>query len=151
MSDHRPPSYRWTVLLSLGLAAGLAVAWVAARALRPGGGAAEPPREPAEAIDTDRYIGPIETELEPGTGERVAPFSGFAVSIETEPGDALVTIAGVERGESPVLAGVECKPGTKVPVRVAKTGFRAARASTVCRTDALVKLIIRLSPLGGTR
>jgi PEGA domain-containing protein len=139
-----PPSYRWTVLLALGLAAGLSVAWVAARALRRG--PAEPPREPPEAIDTDRYIRPIETELEPGTGEQVAPFSGFAVSIETEPGDALVTVGGVERGESPVLAGVECTPGAKVPIRVAKPGFRPARASTVCRADALVKLTIRLTP-----
>lgn len=137
-----PPSYRWTVLLALGLAAGIAVAFVAARALRRG--PAEAPREPAEAIDTDRYIRPIETEREAGSGEQVAPFSGFAVSVETEPEAALVTIAGVERGESPVLAGVECKPGAKVPIRVAKPGFRGAKASTLCRADALVKLNIRL-------
>ncbi|HEY6101559.1 MAG TPA: PEGA domain-containing protein [Anaeromyxobacter sp.] len=140
------PRYRWTLLLALGLAAGTGVAWAAARALRPGLFAPSRPHEPAEQIDTDKYLGPIETAAEPATGEQIAPFSGFAVSVETEPEDALVTIAGVERGESPVLAGVECKPGTKVPVRVEKSGFRPARATTTCRADTLVKLTLRLAP-----
>lgn len=145
--DSRPrrPSHRFAVLLASGLAAGLAVAGIAAWALRHRS-AADRPHEPAEMVDTDKYLFPIETEAEPGSGEQVAPFSGFAVSVETEPEDALVTIAGVERGESPVLAGVECKPGTKVPIRVEKPGFRPARATTVCRVDALVKLTVRLVP-----
>jgi PEGA domain len=138
-------SYRWAVLLGLGLAAALAVAFVAARALRHGRAAADRPGEPADAIDTDSYLRPLESEVEATGGERVAPFSGFAVAVETEPEDALVTIAGVERGEAPVLAGVECKPGAKVPIRVVKRGFRPARASTLCRADALVKLTIRLA------
>jgi len=133
--------HTWPVLLAAGLVAGVAVAWIATRALRP-----DRPHEPAEQIDTDRYLRPIETSAEPGSGEQIAPFSGFAISVETEPEDALVTIAGVERGESPVLAGVECKPGTKVPIRVEKPGFRPARATTLCRADALVKLTVRLSP-----
>ena len=141
----RRPRYRWAALMAAGLAAGLLVAWGAARALRTRT-AEDRPREPPEAIDTDRYLGPIETEAEPGTGERVGPFSGFAISVETEPEDALVTIAGEERGESPVLAGVECRPGSKVPIRVVKPGFRPVRATTVCRSDALVKLTIRLEP-----
>jgi hypothetical protein len=142
----KPRSHRWTVLLALGLAAALAVAFVAARALRPGRPAADRPGEPAEAIDTDSYIRPLESEVETAGGERIAPFSGFAISVETEPEDALVTIAGVERGEAPVLAGVECKPGARVQIRVVKPGFRPARASTLCRTDALVKLTVRLAP-----
>ncbi len=138
----RPPSYRWAVLLALGLACGLGILWAAARALRP----ADRPHEPAEAVDTDRYLRPFETAADPSTGEEIAPFSGFAVSVETEPPDALVTIAGVERGEAPVLAGIECKPGTKVAIRVEKPGFPAARTATTCRTDALVKLTVRLGP-----
>lgn len=141
----RPRSHRWAALLALGLAAVLAAAFVAARALRLGRAAADRPGEPPESIDTDSYIRPLETDVETTSGERIAPFSGFAVSIETEPENALVTIAGVERGESPVLAGVECRPGAKVPIRVVKRGFRPARASTLCRADALVKLTIRLS------
>lgn len=137
--------YRWAALLAAVLAVGLAVAFVAARALRRGR-LLDPPSEPAEAIDTDAYLQPLESEIEPGKGERVVPFSGFAVSVETHPEAALVSIAGVERGESPVLAGLDCKPGTKVPIRVVKRGFRPARASTVCRSDALVKLTVRLVP-----
>jgi hypothetical protein len=45
-----------------------------------------------------------------------------------------------------VLAGVECKPGAKVPIRVEKPGFRPVRAATTCRSDALVKLTVRLAP-----
>ncbi|HEY6002557.1 MAG TPA: PEGA domain-containing protein [Anaeromyxobacter sp.] len=142
----RTPRYRWAGLLALGLAAGLAVAFVAARALRAGRATADRPGEPPEAIDRDSYLRPLESEVEAAGGERIAPFSGFAVSVETEPEAALVTIAGVERGEAPVLAGVECKPGAKVPIRVVKPGFRPARASTLCRSDALVKLTIRLNP-----
>ncbi len=138
----RHPRYRWTWLLALGLAVGLGVLWLVGRGLRRGGG----PQEPAEVIDTDRYLRPIETAADPRTGEEVAPFSGFAVSVETEPPDALVTIAGVERGEAPVLAGVECKPGATVPIRVEKPGFSTARATTTCRSDVLVKLTVRLDP-----
>jgi PEGA domain len=137
--------YRWTALLAVVLVVGVAVAWVAARALRRGR-LLDPPAEPAEAIDTDAYLRPLESEVDPGRGERVVPFPGFAISVETHPEAALVTIAGVERGESPVLAGLDCKPGTKVSIRVAKAGFRPARASTVCRSDALVKLTVRLTP-----
>jgi hypothetical protein len=140
----RHPRYRWTWLLALGLAVGLGVLWFVGRGLRRGGG--DRPDEPAAVIDTDRYLRPIETAADPRTGEEVAPFSGFAVSVETDPPDALVTIAGVERGESPVLAGVECEPGAKVPIRVEKPGFPPARATTTCRTDVLVKLTVRLGP-----
>lgn len=137
--------YRWAALLALALAIAVGVAWVAARRLRRGRWPGPPP-QPAEAIDNDAYLRPLESEEEPGKGERVLPFSGFAISVETRPEAALVTIAGVERGESPVLAGLDCKPGTKVPIRVVKRGFRPARASTVCRSDALVKLTVRLVP-----
>jgi len=138
----RLPSYRWVALLVLGLVVGVGALWFGVRALRPGSSEVEPP----EAIDTDKYLRPIETAADPRSGEEVAPFSGFAVSVETEPLDALVTIAGVERGESPVLAGIDCKPGSKVQIRVEKAGFRPARATTTCRTDALVKLTVRLAP-----
>jgi hypothetical protein len=141
--EHRP-SYRWLVILVLGLAVGTGVLFLVVRQLRPGG--AERPSEPAEAIDTDKYLRPIEVSADLSTGEEVAPFAGFAVSVETEPAEALVTIAGVERGESPVLAGVDCKPGSKVQVRVEKQGFRPSRATTTCRADTLVKLTVRLAP-----
>jgi hypothetical protein len=135
------PRTRRAILIAAGVAAGLAVAaWVAVRVLRHGSASGT-----ADPIDTDRYLRPLETRADPGTGEQVAPFSGFAVSVETEPEGALVTIAGVERGESPVLAGVECKPGAKVPIRVTRRGFRTVQAATLCRSDALVKLTVRLS------
>lgn len=142
--ERHDPRYRWMVLLGAGLAVCLAIVWVTVHEVWPRF-ASKPHPEPPEGIDTDRYLRPIETVLEPVTGERVAPFSGFAVSVETDPESALVSIAGVERGEAPVVAGVECRPGTKIPVQVRKPGFRPARTTTRCRTDALVKLTVRLS------
>ncbi len=72
-------------------------------------------------IDGSQYLGPIRTETDRETGEQVAAFSGFAVSVETVPAGALVTIAGQRRGEAPVLAGVECSGGN-VEIRAEKAG-----------------------------
>jgi PEGA domain len=81
-----------------------------------------------------------------GTGdqERVAPFSGFALQIETEPPGAVVEVDGVVRGESPVFTGVDCAPGAKVVVRVRAPGRAPAERVTACRANALVGLTLRL-------
>ncbi len=138
-TPRRPPRHGRWLALAAGVAGAAALVFLGRGLLR--GGRHEP-----AALDTDRYLRPIETAADPRTGEEIAPFSGFAISVETEPPDALVTIAGVERGEAPVLAGIPCKPGAKVPIRVEKPGFRPARTATTCRTDALVKLTVRLAP-----
>lgn len=138
------PPYRRLVFLVGALAVGLGALWLALWALSPRPPAA-PPRETAE-VDTAHYLRPFETSPDPATGEETAPFSGFAVSVETDPPDAIVTVAGVLRGEAPVLASVDCRPGTKVPIRAEKPGLPQARAATVCRPDTLVKLTLRLGP-----
>ncbi len=137
------PPYRRLVWLLAALAAGLAGLFLAVKALSPR--REEAPRETAE-LDTSQYLRPIETSADPATGEETAPFSGFAVSVESDPPDALVTVAGVLRGEAPVLASVDCKPGSKVAIRAEKDGLPPARLSTVCRPDTLVKLFVRLGP-----
>jgi hypothetical protein len=138
----RGPRYRSLVVLLLASAAGLGALWYAAGGRFGGGGRNEPP----ESFDTDRYLYAPTTAADPSTGEEVAPFTGFAVSVDTDPADGIVTIAGVPRGEAPVLAGVECAPGAKVKIRAEKAGFRPADATTTCRADSLVKLTVRLSP-----
>ncbi len=95
-------------------------------------------------IDGQQVLPPIATAADPATGERTAPFDGFAVSVETEPGGALVLVGGVPRGEAPVIAGVDCDPGEDVEIRAERAGFRPALAKTVCRNDTLVKLVVRL-------
>lgn len=104
-----------------------------------------PPHEQAE-LDTAEYLRPLEVAADPRTGEQLAPFTGFAIEVDTEPPEALVFVAGEERGESPVLAGVTCAPGERIPIRVEKAGFRTAHEVTRCRKDALVKLEVRLAP-----
>jgi hypothetical protein len=138
------PRYGWLVGLVAVLAAGVGAALFAVPRLRSAPAEEARPHEQAE-LDTADYLAPLETRGDPRTGEETAPFTGFAVSVETEPEDALVTIAGVERGESPVLAGVACRPGERVVVRAEKAGYRPARAATTCRQDLLVKLTLRLS------
>jgi hypothetical protein len=89
-------------------------------------------------------IPPLETARDAATGEVIAPFSGFALSVETEPPGAVVAIDGVLRGESPVFTGVECIPGASIRVRAEKPGLAPKESRTACRADTLVKLTIRL-------
>ncbi len=97
-----------------------------------------------EKIDGQEVLRPLNTAADPATGERTAPFDGFAVSVDTQPPGALVLVGGVPRGEAPVLAGVDCDPGEDVEIKAEKAGFRPARARTLCRSDTLVKLVVRL-------
>jgi hypothetical protein len=96
------------------------------------------------AGDRVRLLEPIQPRADAQTGEQVAPFSGFAVSVDTVPGGALVSVGGVPRGEAPVLAGLECSPGDQVEITAEKSGFAVARTTTLCRADTLVKLTVRL-------
>ena len=98
-----------------------------------------------DLAERGRALAPIQTAADPRTGERTAPFSGFAVSVETVPPGALVTIDGIERGEAPVLAGLDCTPGARVEIAARKAGVSRARVATTCRADTLVKLTVRLS------
>ena len=82
-----------------------------------------------------QVLEPITPRADVRTGEQVAPFSGFAVSVDTEPSGAVVTVAGVPRGEAPVLVGVECTPGATVEIAAEKGGFAVApRARPAART-----------------
>jgi hypothetical protein len=119
------------------VAAGALLVWAAIAAFRPGHEAAE--------LDTSDYLAPLDAAADPSTGEVTAAFDGFAVSVESEPPGAIVTVAGVPRGEAPVLAGVDCRPGKGVEIRAEKAGFAAATSTTRCRKDTLVKLTLRLS------
>jgi hypothetical protein len=105
-------------------------------------------RDPAVAgsVPGGRILAPLSLARDAASGEEVAPFSGFAVSVETEPPGALVSVDGVARGEAPAFAGVACAPGDRVVVRAEARGRAPAAAETTCRADALVKLTLRLPP-----
>lgn len=137
---HGPP---WTRLLPF-LAALLVVVglgWAALAVLRPER-RAERPSEPAQGVDRSQLLPPLSMSAE--GDELVAPFSGFAVSIDTEPPGAVITIAGERRGEAPVLAGVTCTPGASVEIVAERAGLAPVRRATTCRPDTLVKLTLRL-------
>ncbi len=129
---------RRLAIVLLAVAAGAVAVWVAISRLKPAHESAE--------LDTSDYLSPLETAADPATGEATAPFAGFAVSVESDPPGAIVTVAGVPRGEAPVLAGVDCRPGRRIEVRAEKAGFAAVHKATRCRKDTLVKLTLRLSP-----
>ncbi len=98
----------------------------------------------APGAEQGRALEPLRPRADARTGEEIAPFSGFAVAVDTDPAGAVVSVGGVPRGEAPVLAGVDCAPGARVEIAAEKAGFPAATASTTCRRDALVKLTIPL-------
>jgi hypothetical protein len=134
------PRYRRLGALLGGLALAIVIGLVALRSVQ------KPPGkkfEPADEIDRSVYLPPIKTERAAG-GEEVSPFTGFAVSVESEPPGAVVTIAGKERGEAPVLASVECRGTEPVLIIARKEGFLPARRELPCRADQLVKLKLLL-------
>jgi len=119
---------------------------VALAAIAVGAGVALWPRKPRHEIaemDFSTYLPPIKTE-KAASGEETSPFTGFAVSIDTDPAGAIVSIGGVVRGEAPVLANVSCRAGEPVEVRAVRQGFSPARRQVACRADTLVKLTLRL-------
>jgi hypothetical protein len=77
-------------------------------------------------------------------GERVAPFQGFGLSIDTRPAGARVLVGGKEVGETPLVAGVDCAPGAEVALAVELRGYRTVRRTVRCRADALLELAITL-------
>ena len=138
--QHEDPTPRYRRIATIAGIGALAavVLWVALSALP------RPKRaEPAEEIDRSVYLPPIKTQPA-GHGEETSPFNGFAVSIDTDPPGAIVSIAGAVRGEAPVLSNVGCRESEKVEVRAQKEGFRPVRRELSCRADTLVKLTLRL-------
>ncbi len=121
---HDDPStrYRRLALIVGSGAVALGLLWLVTASLRPAKKGEERPHEPAEEIDNSHYLSPIKTAAA-GPSEETAPFSGFAISVDTEPTGGIVTIAGVPRGEAPVLANVELPPGAKLDIRAEKAGF----------------------------
>lgn len=121
----------------------LAGLWFAGSSLRRRAAPAAPASEPAAEVDRSVYLLPLRTEAA-AAGEETAPFTGFAVSIDSDPPGALVAIAGKARGEAPVLANLSCRPGERIEVRAERKGYRPARHAVACRADTLVKLTLRL-------
>lgn len=86
---------------------------------------------------------PRADRVDPATGERVAPFHGFGLQIDSEPSGARVLVDGEEMGKTPLLTTVSCRPGDQVAVQLER-GEQRARVRTRCRQDALVKLQLGL-------
>jgi hypothetical protein len=84
-------------------------------------------------------------------GLETLPFQGFGVSVDSAPEGAKVLVGGEELGETPLVAGVKCEPGSDVVVRVEKKGLAARQRAIRCRADTLVKLSVRLDPAGAKR
>jgi hypothetical protein len=137
----------WTKIIPVlaALLVAAALGWTALLVLRPARRDGIPARiEPAVAVERSQLLPPLDVRAE--GDELTAPFDGFAVSIETEPAGGIVTVAGVARGEAPVLAGVACVPGQPVEIVAALPGRAPLRRTTTCRPDTLVKLTLSPGP-----
>ena len=80
-------------------------------------------------------------------GERVAPFQGFGLSIDSTPPGAGVRVDGRDVGQTPIVTSVDCAPGREVEVALTRRGYRPARRTVRCRADALVEVGLRLDPV----
>jgi hypothetical protein len=91
-------------------------------------------------------IAPRNDKVDPATGERTGAFRGFGLQLDSAPQGATVVVNGEEMGTTPLLTTVDCVPGQPVEVSLVR-GADGAKASTLCRTDTLVKLRLRLEHL----
>jgi hypothetical protein len=79
------------------------------------------------------------------SGELVAPFQGFGLSVESVPPGATVRVGGRDVGETPLVTSVDCRPGDPVEVRVEKRPLRSQVRTVRCRADALLTLQVALA------
>jgi len=89
-------------------------------------------------------IAPRDDRLDAATGERVAPFHGFGLQLDSVPAGARAIVNGEDKGTTPLLTTVDCRPGDEVSVELDRAGERG-RARTRCRADTLVKLRVSLA------
>ena len=123
--------------------------------------AKEEPPKPPEAPTPEQIVQARKAQVELGKAQRgwesvtvlsprdgkvgadgleTLPFEGFGLSVESTPAGATVLVDGAPKGETPLLASVDCKPGDSLTVRVEKRPLPAWEQRVRCRTDALVKL-----------
>jgi hypothetical protein len=141
------------LLFALGLAGAVGLAVLLARGFTGPRGerrvtmdeAVKAEKEVAEALSKSEMVAPREAQVDPATGEQVTPFAGgFALSVDSRPDGARVLVNGQEVGETPLLAGVECKPGELLELRLEKRGAKPETRTTRCRKDAVVHLEFEL-------
>ena len=89
-------------------------------------------------------LAPRDDRLDAATGERVAPFHGFGLQVDSVPAGARAIVDGEDKGTTPLLTTVDCRPGDEVSVELDRAGERG-RARTRCRADTLVKLRVSLT------
>ena len=78
-------------------------------------------------------------------GERVVPFQGFGLSVDSTPSGASVAVDGKVLGVTPLLTSLPCRPGDQIAVEVTLKPNRSGRRQIRCRADELVSVTI---PLG---
>jgi hypothetical protein len=79
------------------------------------------------------------------SGETVRRFQGFGISVESAPEGARVLVNGADKGETPLVASVECTPGDPVRIELQKPPLSPQQRVTTCRADALVELSVKLA------
>jgi hypothetical protein len=110
--------------------------------------AAASPEELAELQKSwigSESLAPRGDRVDPASGERVAPFHGFGLQLDSAPAGARALVNGEDMGTTPLLTTVDCVPGDEVTVELDRAGRRGS-ARTRCRADTLVKLRVVLTP-----
>ena len=67
------------------------------------------------------------------------------VFVESEPAGARVTVNGAEFGETPVSADVDCSPGQKLVIAVARPGREPMSYEGTCKANTLLQVRARLA------
>jgi hypothetical protein len=155
------PGALGAVASGIGLVTGSAPGGAAAAATAPEGAAARREGPTVEQIEAWRaaseeqlraergwrkveFMAPRAEPVEPN-GERVVPFEGFGLSLDSTPPGAKVTIDGRVLGVTPLVTSLTCRPGDAIAIEVSLQPHGTQRRQVRCRADALVSLTIPLA------
>jgi hypothetical protein len=77
-----------------------------------------------------------------GEDERVLPFQGFGLSVDSTPAGAAVTVDGNPVGVTPVLTSLKCKAGDPIAIELSLPRRGVRKRQVRCRTDQFVSLTV---------
>jgi hypothetical protein len=157
--DHNHPAFPWRIVLFAAISLAVVAAGAGALWWARGGGrspfgeqALDPVKEAAEMAEADEsgwknaaFFHASAGTAEGGSAERVTPFEGFALHVESHPDGARVTADDRLLGTTPIAVGFDCTPGEDVHLRIERPPFHSVKRATKCRENALVTIEVSLA------
>jgi hypothetical protein len=79
--------------------------------------------------------------------ESERPATGFIIVVESVPEGALLSVDGVENGETPASLNLDCKPGSSHALKLTAAGFAPVEHAVACKKDVMLVVSAKLKKL----